>query len=205
MFKRLDDWGDGMQFRLISAMVLFVGSYFPLALILLVQDVQKKFLDASFCRWASRSSCTFQILAHPAYAWSCVLVTGLALLITQWGLRKVKLRFDVEVIEAKSIPNDLINYVFPYVVSFMGLSFDDSGKMLGFAVFLVVLFVITYKSGQIVMNPFLIIFGWKIYEVKMAIGQNKEVRITRVLKQGRLLPGKQRAEAVQDFYFMGDP
>lgn len=162
-----------MQFRLISAMVLFVGSYFPLALILLVQDVQKKFLDASFCRWASRSSCTFQILAHPAYAWSCVLVTGLALLITQWGLRKVKLRFDVEVIEAKSIPNDLINYVFPYVVSFMGLSFDDSGKMLGFAVFLVVLFVITYKSGQIVMNPFLIIFGWKIYEVKMAIGQNE--------------------------------
>jgi hypothetical protein len=193
-----------MQFRLVSAMVLFVGSYFPLALILLVQDIPKRYLGTSFCGfWAS--DCTFQVFEHPKYALSSVLVTGIALFITHLGLRGVKLRFDVEVMEAKTIPNDLINYVFPYVVSFMGLSFDDSGKMLGFVVFLIVLFVITYRSGQIVMNPLLIIFGWKIYEVKMAIGQNREVRISRVLKQGRLLPGKQRAEAVQDFYFMGDP
>jgi hypothetical protein len=205
MFNRLDNWGGGMQFRLMSAMILFVGSYLPLALILLVQDVQKKFLDAPFCGWTSRSSCTFQILGHPGYAWSCVFVTGLALLITQWGLRRVKLRFEVKVVEAKSIPNDLINYVFPYVVSFMGLGYEDSGKMMGFAVFLAVLFVITYRSGQIVMNPFLFVFGWKIYEAKVEVGQNNEVRITRVLKRGRLLPGKQRAEAVQDFYFMGDP
>lgn len=196
--------GGGMQFRLMSAMVLFIGSYFPLALILLVQDIPKKYLDAPFCGFGS-SGCTFQIFAHPKPALISVLGTGIALLITHWGLGRVKLRFDAEVIEAKTIPNDLINYVFPYVVSFMGLSFDDSGKMWGFVVFLVVLFAITYRSGQIVMNPLLIIFGWKIYEVKMAIGQKKEVRITRVLKQGKLLPGKQRAEEVQDFYFMGDP
>lgn len=194
-----------MQFRLISAVVLFIGSYFPLALILLVQDVPKKFLDAPFCGWNSHSGCTFQIFEHPGYALSSVLLTWVALLATHLGLRRVKLRFDIEVLEAKSIPNDLINYVFPYVVSFMGLTYGDSAKMLGFVVFLMVLFIITYRSGQIVMNPFLIIFGWKIYEAKIAIGQNKELRITRVLKQGKLLPGKQRAEEVQDFYFMGDP
>jgi hypothetical protein len=196
--------GGGMQFRLISAMVLFIGSYFPLALILLVQDIPKKYLGAPFCGFGY-SGCTFQIFEHPGWVLSSVLVTGFALLITHSGLRRVKLRFDVDVIEVKTIPNDLINYVFPYVVSFMGLSFDDPGKIWGFVVFLIVLLAITYRSGQIVMNPLLIIFGWKIYEVKMAIGQNREVRITRVLKQGRLLPGKQRAEAVQDFYFMGDP
>jgi hypothetical protein len=192
-----------MQFRLISAMVLFIGSYFPLALILLVQDIPKKYLDAPICGLGS-SGCAFQIFGHPIPALISVLGTGVALLVTHWGLGRVKLRFDVRVIEAKTIPNDLINYVFPYVVSFMGLSFDDSGKMWGFVVFLVVLFAITYRSGQIVMNPLLIIFGWKIYEVKMEIGQNKEERITRVLKRGKLLPGKQRAEEVQDFYFMGD-
>ncbi|MBM7131002.1 hypothetical protein [Dyella mobilis] len=194
-----------MQFRLISAMVLFVGSYFPLALILLAQDVQKKFLDASFCRWSSYSSCSFQIFDHPVSAWSCVLVSGVALFITQWGLRLVEPHIEVTVIEAKSIPNDLINYVFPYVVAFMGLSYEDSGKMMGFVVFLVVLFVITYQSGQVVMNPFLFVFGWKIYEAKIEVGQKNETRITRVLKRGELFPGKQRAEKVQDFYFMGDP
>lgn len=194
-----------MQFRLISAMVLFIGSYFPLALILLVQDIPKKYLDASFCHWGSSTRCSFQLLEHPVLAISAVLLTGISLFATHWGLGKVRLRFEVEVLEAKSIPNDLINYVFPYVVSFMGLSYGDGGKMLGFLVFFLVLFIITYRSGQIVMNPFLIIFGWRIYEAKMVIGHSKEVRITRVLKQGKLFPGKQRAEEVQDFYFMGNP
>jgi hypothetical protein len=196
--------GGGMQFRLISAMVLFVGSYFPLALILLVQDVPKKFLDAPFCGVLSSSSCTFEILEHPRYALGCALISGVALIITQWVIRRVKLRFKAKVVEVKSIPNDLINYVFPYVVSFMGLSFEDSGKMLGFVVFLGVLFAITYRSGQIVMNPFLFIFGWKIYEAKIEVGANKEIRIVRVLKRGRLLPGEQKYEEVQDFYFMED-
>ncbi|WP_223250896.1 hypothetical protein [Rhodanobacter denitrificans] len=186
-------------------MVLFIGSYFPLAVIMLVQDIPKKYLGAPFCGMASRSNCTFQIFEHPCLALGSVLLTGVSLLFTHWSLQRIKLRFDVEVIETKSIPNDLINYVFPYIVSFMGLSYGDSGKTMGFVVFLIVLFVITYRSGQIVMNPLLIIFGWRIYEAKMVIGQNKEVRITRVLKQGKLLPGKQRAEEVQDFYFTGNP
>ncbi|WP_233842834.1 hypothetical protein [Dyella sp. 2HG41-7] len=192
-----------MQFRLTSAVVLFIGSYFPLALILLVQDIPKKYLDAPFCK-LGRSNCTIQIFAHPVPALISVLMSGIALLITHWALRRVTLRFDAKVIEAKTISNDWINYVFPYVVAFMGLSFDDAGKLWGFLVFLIVLFAITYRSGQILMNPLLIIFGWKIYEVKMQIGQNKETRITRVIKQGKLRPGMQRAEEVQDFYFMGD-
>lgn len=194
-----------MQFRLAPAMILFIGSYFPLALILLVQDIPKRYLAASFCSWRSTEGCTFQVLEHPALAVSAVLLTGVFLLLTNWGFGRVKLRFDVEVLESKSIPNDLINYVFPYVVSFMGLSYEDAGKMFGFFVFLVVLFAITYRSGQIVMNPLLIVFGWKIYEAKIEVGHAEKVRIVRVLKQGKLLPGKQRAEEVQDFYFMGDP
>jgi hypothetical protein len=194
-----------MQFRLISAVVLFIGSYFPLALILLVQDIPTKYLDAPFCHWKSWAGCKFQVLEHPILAVSATLLTGGALAVTHLVLGRVKLRFDVEVLESKSIPNDLINYVFPYVVAFMGLSYGDPGKMLGFIVFLVALFIITYRSGQIVMNPLLIIFGWRIYEAKIEIGHGKKVRITRVLKQGRLMPGKQRAEQVQDFYFMGDP
>lgn len=194
-----------MQFRLMSAAILFIGSYFPLALILLVQDIPKKFLNAVPCNWGNHATCTFQVLEHPFLAVGGALITGVSLLFTHWGLGKVKLRFDVEVLESKSIPNDLINYVFPYVVSFMGLNYEDTGKMLGFLVFLMALFTITYRSGQIVMNPFLIIFGWRIFEAKILVGHSKEPRITRVLKRGRLLPGKQKAEEVQDFYFMGDP
>ncbi|KPB60883.1 Uncharacterized protein AC510_4794 [Pseudomonas amygdali pv. myricae] len=29
------------------------------------------------------------------------------------------------------------------------------------------MFAITYKSGQIIMNPLLLIFGWNLYEANM--------------------------------------
>lgn len=194
-----------MQFRLPWAIVLFLGSYFPLALILFVQDIPGKYLNAPFCRLNNVTGCTFLILDHAWLAAGGVLITGISLFITHWSLGRLKLRFKTSVIEAKAIPNDLINYVFPYVVSFMGLSYGNVDQMLGFSVFFVVLFLITYMSGQIVMNPLLILFGWKIYEAKIKVGQNGEERTVRVLKQGKLLSGPQCYEEVQDFYFMGEP
>lgn len=77
---------------------------------------------------------------------------------------------DLAIKEAKPAPNDLINYVFPYVVSFMGLDLGSSGKLCGFLVFLGWMFLITYRSGQILMNPLLIAAGWQLHEVTVRIG-----------------------------------
>jgi hypothetical protein len=74
---------------------------------------------------------------------------------------------SVDIIDSKSIPNDLINYVFPYVVSFIGLDLGVDGKFFGFLLFLLLMFWITYRSGQILMNPFLLIFGWHLYELNI--------------------------------------
>ena len=38
-----------MQFRLVASIVIFVGSYFPLSLILVAQDFQYDLLDKSLC------------------------------------------------------------------------------------------------------------------------------------------------------------
>ena len=128
-----------------------------------------------------------------------------ALLLMVRVLRSVRLTHRVHVLETKAIPNDLINYVLPYVVSFMGLSYAEPQKLGGFLVFWVGLFVITYRSGQILMNPLLIVLGWKLYEVKVALGQAGAIRMVRVLKRGPLVPSIQMAEEIQDVYLMGDP
>ncbi|MBF4349385.1 hypothetical protein EAY19_25410, partial [Vibrio anguillarum] len=58
----------------------------------------------------------------------------------------------------------------------MGISYDTPEKLLGFAVFLLWMFAITYKSGQIIMNPLLLMFGWKIYEATVDFnGQERDV------------------------------
>ncbi|MEC3889255.1 hypothetical protein [Xanthomonas campestris] len=194
-----------MQFQFWSAVLLFLGSYLPLAVILMVQDIATKYRRAPLCGWRGQWNCQFQILAHPWLAWGTVVVTFGALLLMVVALRSVRLPHRVHVQEVKAIPNDLINYVLPYVVSFMGLSYADPQKLGGFLVFWVVLFLITYRSGQILMNPLLIVLGWKLYEAKVGLGQSGAIRMVRVLKKGPLVPSIQMAEEIQDVYLMRDP
>ncbi len=100
----------------------------------------------------------------------------------------------------KATPNEVINYTFPYVVSFMGIAYDEPQKLIGFFVFLLWMFAITLKSGQILMNPLLLIFGWKLYEATIVInGVEKDVR---VIKHGGLQTGQHTAQTVQDFYIL---
>ena len=52
------------------------------------------------------------------------------------------------------------------MVSFMSLDYEQGPKLVGFAAFLLWIFWITHKSGQIAMNPVLAVLGWKLYEIK---------------------------------------
>lgn len=194
-----------MQFRFWSGAALFLGSYLPLALILLVQDVGEKHWGSTLCGWRGNFDCTVMVFQHPWIAIGSVLAASAALYLTLLTMKAVRLKHRVRVLEVKSIPNDLIGYLFPYVVSFMGMSYGQPKEIAGFLVFWVVLFAITYRSGQILMNPLLVVLGWRLYDVKMSVGEKEEVRSVRVLKRGKLLPGPQRAEEVQDVFLMGDP
>ena len=46
--------------------------------------------------------------------------------------------------DSKSVPNDLINFVFPYVVSFMGARQASTGVWFH-ALFIILMFIITYR------------------------------------------------------------
>jgi hypothetical protein len=176
----------------------------PLAIILAVQDIPKEWWGQPFCDTGQIqiTECKFNPLSHPSFSLTFLSLTFLSVVIANLALKRVSYPFDIEVLTAKSTPNDIINYVFPYVVSFMGISYNEPEKLLGFAVFLLWMFAITYKSGQIIMNPLLLMFGWRLFEAKISInGNSREVRI---LKKGLLVPGPQKAQTVQDFYITRD-
>src|SRR5690606_26185897 len=176
-----------MQFRIFSAFLIFIGSYLPLALILAVQDIPMSWWERPFCDFSNMSECYFNPFANPYLSVVFLLLTILSVFLSNISLKKISFPFKAKVTKAKPIPNDIINYVFPYVVSFMGISYEHPEKLLGFAVFLFWMFAITYKSGQIIMNPLLLMFGWKLYEVEAEINGNE--RSVRVLFKGNLAPG----------------
>ena len=189
-----------MQLRKLSAFALYVGSYFPLCLILLAQDIDFKAAQSSFCipsDWLE-APCGLPLL-HPFWSIGAVVVSLACLLITLWTLRVVDESHRVSVAEAKHIPADLINYIIPYVVSFMGIDFASPSKMVGFGVFFVLIFWITFRSGQIVMNPILAVFGWKLFEVKYSYLQSGDQFAGRVLSRVEIEPNKTYAHGnIQD-------
>lgn len=193
-----------MQFRIFSAFLIFLGSYFPLAIILALQDIPQSWWGRKFCTptLLSGNGCDFSPFENPTMSILALAITGSAILLATQSLGRIKYPFSIEIRQSKAIPNEIINYTFPYVVSFMGISYADPQKLLGFCVFLLWMFAITYKSGQILMNPLLIAFGWKLYEATIII--NKVERSVRILKRGDLHPGNQFAQTIQDIYITRD-
>lgn len=191
-----------MQFKLIPAVVLFLGSYFPLSVILLLQDVKEQFWQRSLCISADiLTACELPQLANPVKSISLFIISFASLLAFLLVIRKLKGEHQLEIEEAKTIPNDLINYVFPYVVSFMGLDISSSGKFYGFLLFLGLMFAITYRSGQILMNPLLLVIGWQLYEIKAKTAGH--LRVVRALSRSPVYPGDHlRSCLVQGIYVL---
>lgn len=191
-----------MQFHLFPGFLIFLGSYLPLAIILAVQDIPAKWWSQPLCTSASfnAGNCLFVPFESPILSLTFLVVAALATFLAKASLQQIKYPFLVEVKRLKATPNEIINYTFPYVVSFMGIAYDDPQKLVGFGVFLLWMFAITLKSGQILMNPLLLIFGWKLYEATIVI--NNVEKDVRVLKHGTLVLGTHMAQTVQDFYII---
>lgn len=175
----------------LPAFLISLGSYFPLALILVVQDVADKSWSASLCRHLTSFAerCELPSMGSPYRSIGFCVVTAVALAVGLAFVMNLKGGQPYRVVDAKPIPNDLINYVFPYVVSLMGLDVGSTGKFLGFLLFLIWMFLITYRSGQVMMNPVLFVFRWRLYELSGSFGQH--ARVIRVLTREPIAAGDQ--------------
>jgi hypothetical protein len=153
-----------MKLRFWAAAVIYLASYLPLSVILLCQDMNLDRLESGLCNpFAASAAGRCQVsLDHPIAAIGAVLICALALGVALLTLQLVEPKQKVLIKDSKAVPADLMNYVLPYVVSFMGLDYKDGGKLLGFGVFFVWIFFITHRSGQVILNPVLIVFGWQL-------------------------------------------
>ena len=128
-------------------------------------------------------------------------MTFVSLVFFLWLLKHLRGTTEMTIEESRTIPNDLINYVFPYIVSFMGVELGGTGKVLGFGLFMLWMFLISYRSGQILMNPLLLAVGWQLYEVKASIEGKK--RSLRALSRDNVLPNQTLSSClVQGIYVL---
>lgn len=155
-----------MNLRWYASLIIFLGSYLPLSLILLAQDFRFELLGEPFCilRPGADAHCQFP-LRNPYFSVSIFVVCLLSFLFALLALSQVNQKRDAKVIDAKYMPAELMSYTLPYVVSFMSLDYQETGKFVGIIIFLMWMFLIIHRSGQMILNPLLIVFGWRLFEV----------------------------------------
>ena len=190
-----------MQLRTYIAAVIFTASYLPLSLILLIQDLAPKSFSRPFCgQWTefgSRCDLPFQ---HPWIGFGLVALCTACLGMSLATLRLARPKNQIQLVSAEHVPADLMNYILPYIVSFMSLDYKDATKFLGFFVFYAWFFLLTYRSGQIMMNPALAVFGWRLYSVDYKyVGGSDKTYTGVALASGELAPGEIHPQAaIQD-------
>lgn len=186
-----------MQFRIVTAIMVFLGSYLPLAVILFSQNIDYGAWHRKACCPLRSGQCELP-LQEAGYSVGLLVVTLACFGLTILSLALVRTTQDITVREAEYVPTDLMNYTLPYVVSFMGINYSETSKFVGFCVFLAWMFWITHKSGQVFLNPLLIALGWRLYNITYNFAGSTDVHKGRALVHGYLEPGRYRQWPVQD-------
>ena len=128
--------GADMQLRIPASLIIFMGSYLPLSIILLAQDTTWGGSCDFASVWPPSDQCniTYEV-GNAATAYAAVLTASACLILTIGVLKTIKTRRNIVIKESKHVPSDLMNYVLPYIVSFMGLDYGQSNKLLCFIIF----------------------------------------------------------------------
>ena len=186
-----------MQFRLLTAVTVFLGSYLPLAVILFSQSINYTALRQGICWPLKEGLCELPII-DAGYSIAFLIVTIACFAMTVLFLSLIKPGQDIVISDAEYVPTDLMNYTLPYIVSFMGINYNETNKFVGFCVFLAWMFWITHKSGQTFLNPILIALGWRLYDVTYQFAGSTDTHKGRALVKGYLEPGRFKQSQVQD-------
>ena len=187
-----------MQLRIYAAALIFVGSYFPLSLILLAQDINYSLIFSATNIVALESDCG-ALLKNPNFSIPMAAFSFVCFVMTVLALHLATPKTLIKLSDAKYIPADLMNYTLPYVVAFMSFDYQETGKFVGILIFLGWMFLISYRSGQVILNPLLIVFGWRYYELKYVFAGDSREFSGRALSKDVLEPGMHcKQTAVQD-------
>lgn len=193
------------NWKLWAAIGIFFSSYLPLSLILLIQDIDSKYLaNIDYSKISNIPSMLYSdfhatfgmlfykflhVFKNPAIGLSIVGISFVSLIFLKMIMSSLSGGQLITVKQSVRNPSDLMNYTVPYMVAFIGVDLSDGPKVAGFLVFMIFMFILTYKTKQLFMNPILAVLGYNLYDIEYDI--NKNIRNGRILSKFEIEPEKQ--------------
>lgn len=175
--------------RIWLKLILFFSSYSPLFLIIAILNVKLK--DIHKVQDITSQDKIFLII-------SMLALFMLPNAILFYLIKRVRLFQPIKE-KTDSFINknsDVMNYIVTYLIPFLSFNFDKLNQTIAFTILILVLAIVYIHSNIFYINPILIIFGYKIYEIN-----DKFIVITKfkVKRNGRL-----KLYRIHDKLYVGD-
>jgi len=136
---------------LLIRLLLFLSSYFPLAVIFAVQ---------------------LYLQGHKGWAVACLLA-GFVGLIGLTVFMKTHASINPLTIKVASVSRrdgEAMSYIVTYLLPFIALPSGDLASGISLGVFLIVLAILYINSDMMHINPMLNLIGWHVYEITLQKG-----------------------------------
>ena len=158
---------SSLRLRLWASLVLFLSAYSPLMLIFIVQNID---LSPKFC------------LRAPIFSVALLVIAAFSVIFTLLVVRDVGAGLPVTVTKAINKSGDMFSYTIPYVLSFVRSDFSDWRIIFSLVVFLAVLFIMSYRTQSVFINPVLAIAGYLLIDCAFKRG-DKELHALVITRQ----------------------
>lgn len=152
-----------MQLHFLSALAIFISGYAPLGLILIVKDLN----EVTF--WPE----------HPARVVTLLLIFALSAIFTLSAASHIRQGVPVKIARVSNKSGDMFTYTIPYMMSFYKFDLGDWKLLLCLFIFLAMMFVLSYRTQNVFVNPVLALAGYGLYDCQFKDGPQE--------KQGLLL------------------
>jgi len=163
-----------MKLKILPSILIFLSAYSPLAIIFLIQDFD----------WKTKS------VLHPSIIYPILGVAIISVILIWTAVKLIKVSTPpVKVVSVSNKSGELINYSIPYMISFFVMDLSKTKLLISFGFFMFIMYVLTFKTHNIFINPILAVIGYNIYDVKYT-KDDRELQSFFLIKGDRLKKGE---------------
>lgn len=168
-------------------LVVFISSYFPLFLILLIKDIKpisdinitcsNFFRDDTYLLHSAWSAGLFALSAF------CVV---LLLIFRRVFFSPERAGQNIVIKSCEPIHGEMLNFTIPFLVGLIGVSYKSWQEIASFMVFLSFMYFFLKKDGSLMLNPMFLLFGFKLYKIQYCRHGDERNEAARVFSLSEL-------------------
>ena len=140
---------SSLRLRPFVSLILFISAYTPLMFIMLIKQIN---FEMPYC------------VNSPLASLILLIVATLSSVVIILTVKSVRTGLVVTVNKASNKSGDMFGYTIPYMISFMRIDLGNWQTVVAIILFLLVLFIMAYRTQTVFINPILAIAGYMLID-----------------------------------------